>query len=73
VIAASHGQLAEIEEAGQALRELHKLRPDFAAIARREFGKRWAPELIEWFVEGLRKAGMEIPDDPAKPAPPAPA
>ena len=48
--------------AAKSLRELLALRPDFAAIARSEIGK-WLgsdPDLVEHFVEGLRKAGLSV-------------
>ncbi|HET7841863.1 MAG TPA: hypothetical protein VFM21_09670, partial [Terriglobia bacterium] len=63
-LAVAHGQLGELEAARQAVRELLRIRPDFAAIAREELGKWWDPELIEHLIEGLRKAGLEI-DKPA--------
>jgi adenylate cyclase len=57
-LAAAHGQLGEREAAGKALRELIRLRPEFASIARGEFAKWWAPEYVEHFIDGLRKAGV---------------
>jgi TolB-like protein len=60
VLAATCGQLSELEAARKALRELLALSPDFAAVARKELGKWWAPELVEHLLEGLRKAGLEI-------------
>jgi TolB-like protein/Tfp pilus assembly protein PilF len=61
------GQLGESEAAGKALRDLLKLRPDFAASIRKESEKWWDPEYVERMMEGWRKAGLEIADDPAKP------
>ena len=58
--AAVFGQLGERERAKSALGELSKLRPDFAARARQEFGAWFDSELTEHLIEGLRKAGMEI-------------
>src|SRR5579863_10298189 len=74
-LAAAYGQLAQHEEAAKAVQELLKLRPDAARIARPSLGISLAPELVEQLIDGLRKAGLEIPDDPAKPAsaPPVPA
>ena len=62
-IAASAGQLGESEVAAKAVRDLLKLRPEFAARVRKESEKWWEPELIEHFLEGLRKAGLEISGD----------
>ncbi len=55
------------EEARKALQELLAIRPDFAKTAREEFG-RWFDDLafIEHLIDGLRKAGLEIPDDPSE-------
>jgi tetratricopeptide (TPR) repeat protein len=61
--AATLGQLGRREEARKAVQDLLALRPDFAAAARQEYAKWYNPELIEQLVEGLRKAGLEIPED----------
>ncbi len=60
--AAVLGQLGEQEPAQKTLRELLALRPDFATAAREELSKWYKPELVERYVEGLRKAGLEIAD-----------
>ena len=60
-LAAAYGQLGEREAARNAVRDLLAIRPDFAAVAREELGKWWDPELIEHLIDGLRKAGLEIP------------
>jgi adenylate cyclase len=59
-LAATYGQLGELELARNAARELLAVRPDFALVAREECGKWWDPELVEQIVDGLRKAGLEI-------------
>jgi TolB-like protein/Tfp pilus assembly protein PilF len=60
VIAAAYGQLGELEAARAALLQLHAMKPDFAATAREEFEKWFGPgELVERFLDGLRKAGLE--------------
>jgi TolB-like protein/Tfp pilus assembly protein PilF len=59
-LATAYGQLGEQEAARNAVRELLALKPDFLAVARKELGKWWEPELVEHLVDGLRKAGMEI-------------
>ena len=62
VIAAAYGQLGELEAARTALLQLLAMKPDFAATAREEFEKWFGPgELVEHFLDGLRKAGLEIP------------
>ena len=61
LLAAVYGQLGEQERARAALRELHALLPDFGAMAREEFGKWHDAELTEHLLDGLRKAGLEIP------------
>jgi len=58
--AAAYGQLGEYAPAQDCLRELLALKPDIAAIARREFAKWYQPELVDLFIDGLRKAGLEI-------------
>ena len=58
---ALYGQLGEHEAAAEALRELLALKPDFAEIARDQFGKWYRPELVEQLIDGLRKAGLDVP------------
>ena len=58
--AAAHGQLGESPAAQKALNELLAGRPNFAGIARRELAKWFDTELVEHFLEGLGKAGLEI-------------
>jgi len=60
--AAALGQLGRREEAQKAVQDLLALRPDFAAAARQEYAKWYGPELIEQIVDGLRKAGLEVPE-----------
>ena len=74
-LAAAYGQLGQREEAGKSVQELLKLKPDITVIARPALEISVDPELVEHMIDGLRKAGLEIHDDPAKPltAPPAPA
>jgi len=64
--AAAAGQLGEKEVAGKALHELLALRPDVGTIVRDDLPTWFQPELVAHFIEGLRKAGLEIPDEPAK-------
>ncbi len=59
-LAASYGQLGELELAQSAVQELLAIRPDFATSARAELEKWHYPALIEHLLDGLRKAGLEI-------------
>src|SRR5438552_3661399 len=59
-MAAAYGQLGERDAAGKALRDLLKVRPDFAATVRKDIEKWWEPEYVERMIDGLRKAGLEI-------------
>ncbi len=61
LFAALYGQLGEREAAVEAIRELLALRPDFAQIARDQFEKWYLPQLVEQLIDGLGKAGLEIP------------
>ncbi len=61
--AAALGQLGRREDARKAVQDLLALRPDFAAAARQEYAKWYDSELIEQLVDGLRKAGLEIPEE----------
>ncbi|MEK6334751.1 MAG: protein kinase [Acidobacteriota bacterium] len=62
-IAAAAGQLGDHAAAAKAIRDLLKLRPDFCTTIHNELKKWFDPELRENLVDGLRKAGLEIPDD----------
>ncbi len=64
LFAALYGQLGEGEAAGEALREVLALKPDFAEIASDQFGKWYLPQLVELLLDGLQKAGLVIPADP---------
>ncbi|MBZ5706430.1 MAG: protein kinase [Acidobacteriia bacterium] len=68
-LAAALGQLGRREAAQKAVRDLLFLRPDFATAVRDEFAKWWEPELVEHFIDGLRKAGLETAEDSEKQAP----
>ena len=61
-LAATYGQLGELQLARNAARELLAVRPNFAQVAREECAKWWNPELVENLLAGLRKAGLEIAD-----------
>ena len=57
-LAASYGQLGELDAAQKAVRELLMIRSDLGDIAHDEFGKWFQPDLVEHYVGGLRKAGL---------------
>ncbi|MBV9340717.1 MAG: protein kinase [Acidobacteria bacterium] len=67
--AAALGQLGHREAAQKALQELLVLRPDFANSVRRDYEKWWDSKTIDHLIEGLRKAGLEIPAFGADPNP----
>jgi hypothetical protein len=46
------------------VQDLLALRPDFAVAARQEYSKWYEPEQIEHLLDGLRKAGLKISDEP---------
>jgi len=61
VLLALYGQLGELEARQKALRELLLLEPESALIARDELSKWYLPELVKSLIDGLRKAGLEVP------------
>ncbi len=71
-LAMINGQLGRTEEARKHLKTLIELAPDVARNPRAEFSK-WhsSEEFVEHLLDGLRKAGLEIPGDPEAPAAPA--
>ena len=64
MLAATYAQLGERDAATNALRALLAQMPNVALVARTEFGK-WiaSEEIVELIVDGLRKAGLDIPAD----------
>ena len=60
LMTAAHGQLGQRKAAEKTLRDLLVLKPDTAAIARESLGKWFQPELVEHFIEGLAKAGLDV-------------
>ncbi len=60
VLAAAYGQLGERDAAANALKELLRLRPDYAETGREKLGKWFGPELVEQWMDGLHKAGLEV-------------
>ena len=60
-LAAAYGQLGDVEGGAIAAAELVRFRPELPAAMRKQVAKVWNPEYGERFLEGLRKAGLEIP------------
>ena len=63
-LAATYAQLGQQALAAKALSDLLVIRPEFAPVARMEISK-WLgsdPELVEHFIDGLRKAGLDVPE-----------
>ena len=61
-IASICGHLGRRAEAEAAVQDLLKLEPDFAAHARQNIESwHFASGLLEPLLDGLRKAGLEIP------------
>ena len=67
VLAMVHGQLGNRDAAARALQELLAIYPDFPEHARQEIEKFFYAQRAhaEHVLEGLRKAGLEIPGTPA--------
>jgi TolB-like protein/Tfp pilus assembly protein PilF len=59
-LAAACGQLGEKDAAAKAMRDLVKVRPDFAASVRKDIEKWWEPEYVESMIEGWKKAGLDV-------------
>ncbi len=69
LLAAAYGQLGEKESARKALDDLLIQKPDFARSGRELMEKWYQPELVEHFVDGLRKAGFEEGSSVSSPIP----
>ena len=66
MLAADYAQLGRMEEAQAEVEKLLAVYPDFGANARVEMRKFFwnFEELAESYLDGMRKAGLEIPDEP---------
>ena len=63
--AAVHGQLGNMEEANAALAELELLQPDFEKVVRGQLKRSiGVSEGVDALLDGLCKAGLDIPDGP---------
>ncbi len=61
--AAVYGQLGQLAEARGDLEKLETIYPNFGEHARSEYGTwMWNDADVEHFLDGLRLAGLEIPD-----------
>ena len=64
LLAVNYGQLGMQAEAAQAVSDLLSVYPSYPENARREFRKYfWNETQIENMLEGLREAGLDIPDE----------
>jgi adenylate cyclase len=66
-LAAAYGQLGRTDDAAPVVARMLELRPDIAQTARADRAKffRYQPDLLDHFMDGLRKAGLNIPDAPS--------
>jgi tetratricopeptide (TPR) repeat protein len=62
VQAAIYGQLGQHEEAAKAVQELRRLNPHIEQVVKAGSQRLFDPELTRQLLDGLRKAGLEIPD-----------
>ena len=60
-LAAAFAQFGDSASAANAVQDLLELRPDYARLAATELGKWWDTATVGFLIEGLRKAGLEIP------------
>jgi adenylate cyclase len=64
LLAISYGQLGMQDEVSQSVNDLLAVNPSFAENARQEFRKYfWDETELEHVMDGLRKAGLDIPDE----------
>ena len=71
LMAALYGQLGERAAAAGQVRDGLALRPDLARVAPEQFAKWYLPDLVERLVDGLRKAGLDVPPPAGARAPEA--
>ena len=64
VLVAVYGQLGRFQEAQPSIKRILELDPNFEATAREKRWKqfRYQEPLLDHFMDGLRKAGMKIPE-----------
>ena len=61
-VAAACGQLGDLDAGAKAVAELVKFRAELPPLMRKQVAKVWNPAYGDRFIEGLQKAGLEIPD-----------
>ena len=62
LLAATYGQLGEVDAAKEAIDHILTIHPPFANDPRTPFvTRRMSPKLVESIMEGLRKSGYEVP------------
>ena len=62
ILAAICGQMGRDNEGGTAVKRLLELAPEFGVHARERLAERFHdPALLEQVLDGLRKAGLDIP------------
>jgi TolB-like protein/Tfp pilus assembly protein PilF/tRNA A-37 threonylcarbamoyl transferase component Bud32 len=61
LLAAAHGELGELTAARTALQDLLSQKEDFAQSAGELMGKWFEPQMAGHLMEGLRKAGLDVP------------
>ena len=61
LLAAAYGQLGELAAARKALDDLFAQKEDFAQTGRELMEKWFEPQLVDHFLDGLGKAGLELP------------
>ena len=59
-LAAVYGQLGDTAAAGKAVRELLRIRPDFAASGRADVEKWWDCDFVAQLTDGWRMAGLSM-------------
>jgi adenylate cyclase len=61
-LAAAYGQLGELDKAKSIIDQIREDKPEFDVNPRAEFRARRMPdELVESIMDGLRKAGLDVP------------
>jgi hypothetical protein len=59
-LTAVYGQLGDTAAASKAVRELLRVRPDFAANGRADVEKWWDSGFVAQLAEGWRNAGLQM-------------
>ena len=65
-MAAVYGQLGRTSEASEALEKVNELKPSVVTDSREELSKDMhVEEWVEHLIDGLRKAGLDVPPRPS--------